>query len=88
MSEVVVQFPLSPGEEAQLFGDYLNEFMVSASEAPADAEDDDAPFLMIHSDPLQDVEMKVVTFQRDSAARAFCSGWALIQSRRRVNARR
>ena len=89
MSEVVIQFPLTPGEEAQLFGDYLTAFMESSSsEAGQGGEDADAPFLMVHSDPLQDVELKVVTFQRDSAAKAFCSGWALARSNKRVNGRR
>ena len=89
MSEVVIQFPLKPGEEAQLFGDYLTAFMESSStEAEQESEDADAPFLMIHSDPMQDVELKVVTFQRDSAAKAFCSGWALARSNKRVNGRR
>ena len=89
MSEVVIQFPVTPGEEAQLFGDYLSEFMESrSSEADQGGEDADTPFLMIHSDPLRDVEVKVVTFQRDSAAEAFCSGWALARTRKQVNGRR
>ena len=88
MSEVVIEFPVKPGEEAQLFGAFLSKFMeINSSEAEQGAEDGDAPFLMIHSDPLRDVELKVVTFQRDSAARAFCSGWALARRQKRVNGR-
>ncbi len=84
MSDVVVQLPVQAGEEAQLFGAYLAEFMESLStEAEEFAEESDAPYLMIRSDPLQDVEFKVLTFQKRSAAQAFCSGWA--QARRRTS---
>ncbi len=31
---------------------------------------------MIHSDPLTDVEMKVITFQEWRSAAAFSRGWA------------
>ena len=76
MSDVVIQLPVRTGEEAQLFGAYLAEFMESCSdEAERCAADSDAPFVMIRSDPLQDVEVKVLTFQLRSAAQAFCSGW-------------
>jgi hypothetical protein len=85
LSEVVVEFPVRPGEEAQLFGAYLTQFMESqSSEAEQSAAESDAPFLMIRSDPLQDVEVKVLTFQERSAAQAFCSGWALVKTRRRA----
>ena len=86
MSDVVVEFPVRPGEEAQLFGAYLSQFMESRScEAEQCAADSDAPFLMIRSDPLQDVDVKVLTFQQRSAAQAFCSGWALAKTRKRAN---
>jgi hypothetical protein len=82
MSDVVVQLPIQAGEEAQLFGAYLAEFMESCcDEADRFDDESDAPFLMIRSDPLQDVDFKVLTFQQPSAAQAFCVGWA--QARRR-----
>jgi len=78
LSDVVIQFPIQRGEESQLFGAYLAEFMESRSdEAERCAQDADAPFLMVRSDPLQDLEVKVLTFQQPSAAQDFCSGWAL-----------
>jgi hypothetical protein len=77
VSDVVVRFPVHPGREAQLFGAYLAEFMTRlAKEAELWAADSDPPWLMVHSDPLQDVEVKVLTFQRASAAHDFASGWA------------
>lgn len=83
MSDVVVQFPVQTGEEAQLFGAYLAEFMEGVSdEADRWAADGDAPYLMVRSDPMQDVEVKVLTFQHPSAAQAFCSGWAEARSRK------
>ncbi len=82
MSDVVIQFPVRRGEESQLFGAYLAEFMESRSdEAERCAADADAPYLMIRSDPLQDVDVKVVTFQQDSVAKDFCSGWAQARTR-------
>ena len=76
MSDVVIQFPVQPGEEAQLFGAYLAEFMEALTRQVDRWADEDAPFLMVRTDPLQDVELKVLTFQRRSAARAFSRGWA------------
>lgn len=77
MSDVVVKLPLRSGEEAQLFGDYLSRFLQSRdSEAELSAANSDAPYVMIHSDPLADVEMKVITFQERRAAVAFSQGWA------------
>jgi hypothetical protein len=77
VSDVVIQFPVQSGEEAQLFGAYLAEFMEGLSdEAERWAAHSDAPFLMVRSDPIQDAEVKVLTFQHPSAAQAFCSGWA------------
>jgi hypothetical protein len=84
VSEVVLEFPVRPGEEAQLFGAYLIKFMESRScEAEQCAEDADGPFLMVRSDPLQDVDVKVLTFQESSIAQAFCSGWNSLRTRRR-----
>lgn len=82
MSDVVIQFPVRPGEESQAFGVYLAEFMESRTdEAERCAADADAPYLMVRSDPLKDVEVKVVTFQQHSVAEDFCSGWALARTR-------
>ncbi len=83
VSDVVIQFPVRTGEEAQLFGAYLAEFMESLTgQAESWAADSDAPYLMVRSDPLKDVEVKVLTFQHPGAAQAFSSGWALARTRR------
>ena len=77
MSDVVVRLPLRDGAEAQLFGDYLSRFLSSqGQEAELWTANSDAPYVMIHSDPLVDVEMKVITFQERRAAAAFSRGWA------------
>jgi len=81
VSDVVIQFPVQLGEEAQLFGAYLAEFMESLIKEVDRWADGDAPFLMVRSDPLQDVEVKVLTFQHSSAAQAFSSGWAEARTR-------
>lgn len=76
MSDVVVKLPVRNGEEAQLFGDYLSRFLQSRDqEAELWAANSDAPYVMVHSDPLADIEMKVVTFQERRAAVAFFQGW-------------
>jgi hypothetical protein len=80
MSDVIVKLPLRNGEEARLFGDYLSRFLQSRDqEAELWAANSDAPYVMIHSDPLTDVEMKVITFQERRAAAAFSAGWAEAQ---------
>ena len=77
MSDVVVRLPVRPGEEAQLFGNYLSRFLERCGrDAELSAANSDAPYVMIHSDPLADVEMKVITFQERRSARAFSEGWA------------
>jgi hypothetical protein len=81
LSDVVIQFPVQHGEEAQLFGAYLAEFMESLMCQVDQWVDGEAPFLMVRSDPLQDVEVKVLTFQHQSAAQAFSNGWAEARNR-------
>ena len=82
MSDVVIQFPVREGAESQLFGTYLSEFMAGLmDEIELMAIDSDAPFVMVRSDPLKDVEVKVLTFQQTSAAQAFSHGWAQARSR-------
>jgi hypothetical protein len=77
MSDVVIKLPVRDGAEAQLFGDYLSRFLASqGQEAELWAANSDAPYVMIHSDPLADVEMKVITFQERRAAADFSRGWA------------
>jgi hypothetical protein len=76
MAEVVIELPVKLGAEASLFGAYLSQYMRNCSrEAVAWATDHDTPYLMVRSDPLMDVEVKVLTFQRRSAATAFSNGW-------------
>ena len=80
MSDVVVELPVRNAEEAQLFGDYLSRFLHSRDdEAELWAANNDAPYVMIHSDPRFDLEMKVVTFQERRAAAAFSEGWARVR---------
>jgi hypothetical protein len=81
LSDVVIQFPVQHGEEAQLFGAYLSEFMENLRCEVDRWVDGEAPFVMIRSDPLQDVEVKILTFQHQSAAQAFSSGWAQARTR-------
>lgn len=77
MSDVVVKLPVRNSEEAQLFGDYLSRFLQNCDkEAQRWAANSDAPYVMVHSDPLTDLEMKVVTFQERRTAAAFFQGWA------------
>ena len=77
MSDVVVKLPVRDGEEARLFGDYLSRFLHSRDyDAELWAANSDAPYVMIHSDPRTDVEMKVITFQERGAAVDFSQGWA------------
>ena len=77
MTDVVVEFPVQAGEEARLFGAYLSNFMqLCSGDADRWADQGDAPYLMVRSDPLQGLEVKVLTFQLRSAAQAFTRGWA------------
>ncbi len=56
MTDVVIQFPVKDGKEAELFGDFLNRFIHDSSPAAEEqAADSDAPYLMVRSDPLPDV---------------------------------
>jgi hypothetical protein len=81
LSDVVIQFPVQHGEEAQLFGAFLAEFMESLVCEADQWVDGEAPFLMVRSDPLRDVEVKVLTFQHPGAAQAFSNGWAEARTR-------
>jgi hypothetical protein len=77
MTDVVIKLPVHDGAEAELFGDFLNRFIHdSSSLADQQAADSDAPYLMVRSDPMRDLEMKVLIFQESSAAVAFSDGWA------------
>ena len=81
LSDVVIQLPVRRGEEAQLFGAYLAQFMESLMWEVDRWADGEAPMLMVRSDPLADVDVKVLTFQHQSAAQAFSSGWARARDR-------
>jgi hypothetical protein len=84
VSEVVVEFPVGLGDEAQAFGAYVSRFMESRSaKAERLARYAEAPFFMMRSDPLADRELKVVTFQKPDDAQDFANGWALERSRLR-----
>ena len=82
MSEVVLQLPVDTHED-QLFGRYVDRFMESRSlEVERMAASSDAPYVMIHSDPVVGETVRIVTFQEPGAARAFSSGWAAARARR------
>lgn len=77
MGDVVLRLPIEAGEEAQLFGRYLNGFMEARfKDAERMAASSDAPYLMIRSDLGGAAEIKVLIFQEPSVASAFSSGWA------------
>jgi hypothetical protein len=79
MTDVVLTLPVKAGEEALLFGRFLNRFMESRSfEAEQMAAESDAPYMMVRSDPLDGQELKVLTFQEKSVASAFSAGWNLL----------
>ncbi len=81
MSDVVVKLPVHEGEEAQLFGSFLHSFIESrGDEAEQWAAVNDAPYLMMRTDPQPDVEMKVIIFQLRQAARDFSRGWAKVRT--------
>ncbi len=80
VSDVIVRFPVHPGQEAQLFGTYLSQFMERLARKAELWAGDDAPCLMVRTDPLQDFELKVLTFQKAGAAKAFTNGWARARS--------
>ena len=83
MADVIVTLPVREGDEAQLFGKYLNRFMESRSfEAEQMAQSSDAPYLMMHSDPGDGQEIKRLIFQENSVASAFSTGWAYARSQR------
>ena len=76
MGDVVVKLPVRDGAEAARFGDYLLHFLQRCAGDVGLLGHDDAPVLMVHSDPQADVDMKVLTFQQGHTAQAFSRGWA------------
>ncbi len=82
MADVIIKLPVKDGAEAALFGEFLNRFMESRTgDAEVWAADNDAPYLMVHSDPQSDLDLKVLTFQEARVAQAFSSGWAVARAR-------
>ncbi len=82
MADVVLKLPIREGEEAQLFGSYLNRSVESRSfEAERMAEFSDAPYLMVRSDPGFGEDVKVLIFQERRVASDFSSGWNLMRTR-------
>jgi hypothetical protein len=76
MGEVVVKLPIHEGAEAQLFDHVLNTFIESCGPGAEQwAVDSDAPYLMVHSEPQPDVDLKVLTFQEPQAANDFSREW-------------
>ncbi len=82
MSEIVVEYPVDLGDEAEAFGAYVSRFVESRSaKAERLAAFAEAPYFMMRSDPLSDRELKVVTFQQPDDAQDFSQGWALERRR-------
>ena len=80
MTDIVLTLPVKVGEEAMLFGRFLNRFMESRSgEAERMAANSDAPYMMVRSDPMDGEELKVLTFQEPSVASAFNAGWSKLR---------
>jgi hypothetical protein len=76
MTDVVVKVPVREGEEARLFGHFLSSFVQSsADEADRWGAANDAPYLMVRSEPQPGLELKVLIFQQRGAALAFSRGW-------------
>jgi len=80
MTDVIVTVPVTSGEEDRLFGRYVDSFIERCAQELAKACED-APFLMVRSDPSLGGAVKVVIFQEPNAANAFSQGWT--QARRR-----
>lgn len=78
MSDIVIELPVAAGPEADLFGQYFQRFVDKAF-IEAATSDEEAPLLMLRSDPLQDREVKVVIFQEPDVADAFAKGWARVR---------
>jgi hypothetical protein len=81
MTDVVLKLPIQPGEEAIHFGRYLSRFMESfPTETQEQADEGDAPRLMIRADPVAGEEAKILIFQENGLADAFSAGWARVRS--------
>jgi hypothetical protein len=78
VSDIVIELPVTAGPEADLFGQYFQRFVDKAFIRAA-TSDEEAPMLMLRSDPLQDREVKVVIFQERDMADAFTQGWSLVR---------
>ncbi len=76
MADVVVKLPVRDGDEALRFGDYLGRFLQSCANESGLSGHEDAPVLMVHSNPQADLDLKVLTFQERRVAHAFSLGWA------------
>ena len=83
MSDVVVELPVSAGEEDLLFGAFVSQFIDGhLAEAERLACVSDGPYLMIRSNPTLDGEVKRVIFQGAGPARAFSAGWQRLKRKR------
>ncbi len=69
MSDVVIELPVRTGEESQLSGPIYPSSWSASPTSPSSGADGDAPYLMVCSNPLRDVEVKVLTFQQHSPPR-------------------
>jgi hypothetical protein len=81
MGDVVVRLPINAGEEALLFGNFLAAFIERCGpRAEWWADNGDAPYVMVRSDPQPDVEIKVLIFQEQRAAQDFARRWSKARS--------
>ena len=83
MTDIVVRLPIRDAAEDAAFGSYLTLFVEGlVEEASRLAEELDAPFLMVRSEPQLQGDLRVLTFQQRTAARAFASGWRMARPTR------
>lgn len=76
MTDVVLTLPIQEGDEARLFGTYLQDYMQAlATDSRLMSPGSEAPFLMVHSNPSTIGEVKVITFQETHLASEFSIGW-------------
>ena len=80
MADVIVTVPVSAGEEDRLFGRFVDSFAESR-QTQCGSTADDAPVIMIRTDPVLGDAVKVVILQEVGAASDFTRGWT--QARRR-----
>ena len=74
--DIVLKLSLRTLEEAEAFTAFLNRFVATCLDAvervTAPAE---PPFLMVTSEPQDEADLRIVTFDQPALAASFASGW-------------